>query len=81
MMYINNLPGDADYIAGPYTATIRAGDTTASFTITLNDDSILEDGETFTIDVDPSSLPTGVTVGSTGQATITIDNDDCKCGK
>ena len=73
--------GDNDYVSGPYTVTIPAGGTSAPFDITINDDNTLEDNETFTIDVDPSSLPTGVTVGSTGQATITIDNDDCKCVK
>jgi len=70
--------GGTDYTAGPYTVTILAGDTSASADITINDDNILEGSETFTIEIDSSSLPTGVTVGGTGEATVAIDNDDCK---
>ena len=55
-----------------------AGQMSALFDITINDDNILERSETFTIEVDSSSLPTGVSVGGTSQATVAIDNDDCK---
>jgi len=44
--------------------------------ITIIDDNIPEGSETFTIEVDSSSLPNGVT--TTGEATVAIDNDDCK---
>ena len=70
--------GGVDYTAGPYVVTIPAGDMRASADITINDDNILEGSETFTIEIDSSSLPTGVTVGGTGQATVAIDNDDSK---
>ena len=55
-----------------------AGQTSASFDITVNDDNILERSETFTIEVDSSSLPSGVSLGGTSQATVAIDNEDCK---
>ena len=44
--------------------------------ISINDDSVMEVNENFTLTVDPSSLPTRVSVGSPGPATVTIvDND------
>ena len=39
---------------------------------------ILEDSENFMLTINPSALPNGVTVGDSGQATVTIVNDDCK---
>ena len=77
-LYTYHSLGGVDYTAGPYTVTFTAGQTSASFGITINDDNILERSETFTIEVDSSSLPTGVSVGGTSQATVAIDNDDCK---
>jgi len=70
--------GGGDYTAGPYNVTFPAGHITVSVDITINNDNILEGNETFTVEIDSSSLPTGVTVGGTGQATVAIDNDDCK---
>ena len=76
--YILIILGGVDYTAGPYAVMFPAGQMSALFDITINDDNILERSETFTIDVDSSSLPTGVSVSSTSQATVAIDNDDCK---
>ena len=39
---------------------------------------ILEGNENFMLTINPSLLPTGVTVGNPGQATVTIVDDDCK---
>ena len=41
----------------------------------IHDDNILEDNETFTLIIGPSSTPDGV---SGGQATVTIVDDDRK---
>ncbi|XP_065892782.1 extracellular matrix organizing protein FRAS1-like [Dysidea avara] len=71
-----NATRGVDYTAGPYAVMFPAGQMSALFDITINDDNILERSETFTIDVDSSSLPTGVSVSSTSQATVAIDNDD-----
>ena len=49
--------------------------TNVPFDIQINDDSILEDNENFTLTIDPSSLPTGVTVGSPQAIVIIMDND------
>ena len=38
----------------------------------------MEVNENFTLTVDPSSLPTCVSVGSPGQATVTIVDNDCR---
>ena len=67
-----------DYTSGPYTVTFPAGQTTATFDVPINDDNILEDNENFILTINPSSLPSDVTVGSPGQATVTIGDDDGK---
>ena len=67
-----------DYTSGPYTVTFPAGQTTATFDILITDDIILEGDENFMLTIDPSSLPTGVTRGTPGEARVTIVDDDCK---
>ena len=52
--------------------------TSVSFDIPINDDDILEGNENFTLTIDPSSLPTGVTVGIPDQATVTVVDNDGK---
>ena len=48
------------------------------FDIRINDDTIMEDNENFILTIDPSSLPTRVTVGSPDQAIVTIMDNDGK---
>ena len=67
-----------DYISGPYTVTFPAGMTRVPFNITINDDDILEGNENFMLTINPSSVPTGVTVGTPDQATVTIVDGDGK---
>ena len=67
-----------DYTSGPYTVTIPAGSTNATFNVPINDDDILEDIENFTLTINSSSLPTGVTPGDPDVATVTITDDDRK---
>ena len=67
-----------DYTSGPYTVTFAPGQTSATFDIPITDDMILEGDENFMLTINPSLLPNGVTVGDSGQATVTIVNDDCK---
>ena len=45
------------------------------FGIPINDDAIIENNENFTLTIDPSSLPTGVTVGNPQAIVTIIDND------
>ena len=67
-----------DYDSGPYTITINAGQTTATFDVAINDDNILEGNENFMLTINSSSLPTGVTRGDLGQAAVTIMDNDRK---
>ena len=67
-----------DYTSGPYTVTFPAGQTTATFDVPINDDDILEGNENFILTIDPSSLPSDVSVGDPDQATVTIVDNDRK---
>ena len=67
-----------DYGSGPYTVTFSAGEISVPFDIPINDDMISEANEDFTLTIDPSSLPTGGTVGSPGSAVVTIIDNDRK---
>ena len=50
--------------------------TEAVFHISMNDDDILEEIETFNIIINPSSLPNNVKIGAVDEAVVTIlDND------
>ena len=67
-----------DYGSGPYTITFPAGTTMVPFNVSIIDDMIFEGNENFMLTIDPSSLPTDVTVGNPDQATVTIVDDDRK---
>ena len=67
-----------DYTSGPYTVTFPAGQTTATFDVPINDDNIYEINEDFILTIDETSLPTGVTRGSSGETTVTIVDNDRK---
>ena len=53
-----------------------AGISSASFSIPIIDDQVLENDESFTLHMAP--LPVNVIVGDFSQATVTILNDDSK---
>ena len=55
-----------------------AGFTKTLYDITILDDNVLEENETFYLLINPSTLPRSVTVGTINQAGITIINDDSK---
>ena len=63
-----------DYTSGPYSVTFPAEVTSIPFSISINDDNIFEDNETFILTIN-SSLPTGVLPGSPNQATVIIVED------
>ena len=68
-----------DYTSGPYPVTFFAGQTTATFDVPINDDDIFEIDENFILTINPSLLPTRITtVGNSGQATVTIVDNDRK---
>ena len=63
-----------DYTSGPYTVTFSAGQTTATFNVPITDDMILEGIENFMLTIN-QTLPTNVTRGTPGLATVTIYDD------
>ena len=67
-----------DYTSGPYTVIFLAGQTTATFDVPINDDSILESNENFTLTITETSLPTVVICNYAGKATMTIVDNDGK---
>ena len=68
-----------DYTSGPYTVTFLAGQTTATFDVPINDNDIFEIDENFILTINQSLLPTRITtVGNSGQATVTIVDNDRK---
>ena len=67
-----------DYTSGPYTVTIPAGQTNATFNVPITDDMILEGDENFMLTIDGTSLPDGVAPGIPDEATVTIVDNDCK---
>ena len=64
-----------DYTALAGTVTITAGTTSATITIDVTDDAIVEDTETVTLTIAKSAGDTQVTVG-TDNASINITDDD-----
>ena len=55
--------------------TFPAGVTSVSFSITINNDTLLEDNETFNLIVTEYSLPKYVTLGKINITEVTIVND------
>ena len=74
----HNFIDNNDYDAGPYTITILAGENDVTFSVSITDDNIREQSETFNLIIDESSLPSGVTSSYSSRATVTIMDDDCK---
>ena len=71
---INFITGGDDYNSGPYNITFSAGMTSSSLAIMINDDSVFEDDESFSLTID--SVPSSITIGDPREATVTIvDNE------
>ena len=70
----NITGGGVDYNSGPYNVAFPAGVTRASFSITINNDDVLEDHETFNLIIAEDSLPENVTLGIPYLTEVTIFN-------
>jgi hypothetical protein len=71
----NPATEDNDYVAKSETGrVITAGNTSTTFTVTVNGDTVAESNETFVVNV-TNVMGAGVTVGDT-QGVGTINNDD-----
>ncbi len=66
---------NSDYSNVPGNVMFNNGDTEKTFSFQATDDSVDDDGESVKLGFG-SSLPTGVTKGSTGEATVSIADDD-----
>ncbi|XP_065918601.1 sushi, von Willebrand factor type A, EGF and pentraxin domain-containing protein 1-like isoform X2 [Dysidea avara] len=64
----------SDFVDTPITITISPGDTSALVSIPIIDDNAVEKDERF--DVVLQAQGNGATIGSSGQATVIIGNDD-----
>ena len=67
-----------DYGPGPYSIIFPSGETRQGFGFAVEEDDILESNEVFSFIIDPSSLPSGVTIGNFGIANITILDNECE---
>ena len=53
--------------------------TSVAFDILINNDAVADEGgESFTIILNSSSLPTGIMVGNPSLASVVIFDDECK---
>ena len=68
-----------DYNSEPNFAQFNPGITHTSFTVSINDDNVLEGNETFDLIVNLSLIPSDVTVGNNGRTTVTILANDGEC--
>ena len=77
VLHISNdiTGGGVDYNSGPYNVTFPAGETSVSFSITINNDTVLEDNETFNLNIAENSLPENVTLGVIYLAKVIILSD------
>ena len=69
-----------DYTSGPYTVTFPAGVTMVTFDVPINDDMIFEVDEDFMLTINGTSLATGTTCTTSGQAAVTIVDNEILAG-
>ena len=66
---------DADYSGVPDSVVFASGETERSIIFSATQDTVDDDGESVKLTFG-SSLPTGVTKGSTNEAIVSINDDD-----
>ena len=74
---IFTLVENGDYEGGPFRVTIPKGESSKTFNISIMNDMLEENDETFTVTLTSIGLPEGIS-HKNETATITILNDDCK---
>ena len=75
--YYNATIGGEDYVPGSFNVTIAAGDIrSVVLDIAIIDDDIFERNESFSLNIDSSSLPSRVLVPPDCISVITIEDDD-----
>ena len=71
-----NLTGGVDYVSGIYNVRFEKGDRYKFFYVSIIDDDIYEGVEEFIVSLE--ELPHGVVPAFPFQATIKIEDDECK---
>ena len=75
-MYVYTTGRDVDYSSGPYHIIILAGSTNATFNVMINSDNVLEDNETFSVEI--VLISNDHTLGTPKVATVTIIDNSGK---
>ena len=71
--------GGKDYDSEPIVAKFDVLTTSVSFSVSINEDDMLEANETFNLIIDASTLTNSkITVSDPGQVTVTIVDNDSK---
>ena len=65
-----------DYKSGPFDVEFPAGATIVSLPISITNDKILENNETFFLSILRITLPSGLYIGIPFQSAVTIVDDD-----
>ena len=74
----NFMAGGLDYDYRRYRITIPADVISLPFTISINNDDLMEDNEYFSLFINTETLPLGVYLGHPYSALVTIIDDDSK---
>jgi len=76
-MFLPNAAGD-DYQLGVYNVTLSARMSRILISVTIKDDTILEQQEEFKLTILSHSLSDSLVIGSPNEAIVTIIDNDCK---
>ena len=73
------IGGGVDYVSEPYNVIFYAGETDITLNISIIDDDILENDESFNVTVNPTLLPIDVIIANNiGYSTVNIVDNDGK---
>ena len=75
-MYFCCIGGGVDYGSGLYSIMFPPGVTSVPFDVSIINDNIVEGNKSFDLSINPSSLPSDVTVGSPDRVRVLIVDDD-----
>ena len=75
-VHMNCYIGTLDYYPGRHYVTFPAGEITASFSIVITDDNVVERNERFSLYIYDNSLPNSVVRDSPYSVTLFIEDDD-----
>ena len=77
-IYCIDILGGVDYEPGPYSIMFPAGQTNATFSVSVMDDEVSEGNEYFNLAIDVSSLPIEVNASNPADVLVTIVDDEGK---